>query len=209
MRIRNAIVPHHPSNVPGKSIAFDQRPLRSADGFSLIELLVVIAIIALLASLLIPSLTNVRNKGKDLSDKADLSSLAIGLNLYATDHKGSYMFSSEYTPGQPGVTRWFIYMAKYTGGTYSSKNELFQSAYYPVDSPSPAGFTHYAMSPSVGRWWTVNDFRAGRPKNPVTSGEVSHPASVISFGDSFPVINSDGVMSSYLYFTIFSSSNNN
>ena len=49
--------------------------------FTLVELLTVLAIISLLVSLLIPSLTLIRNTAKEAKQKAQLRELTAGLNL--------------------------------------------------------------------------------------------------------------------------------
>ena len=55
--------------------------------FTLIELLVVVAIIGILASLLLPSLQQARNKAKDALCLSNQKQIGILINMYVTDEK--------------------------------------------------------------------------------------------------------------------------
>jgi prepilin-type N-terminal cleavage/methylation domain-containing protein len=59
-------------------------------GFTLIELLVVIIIIGILAAIAIPIFLNQRKKGYVAADKAELNSISIAEESYATDYNGLY-----------------------------------------------------------------------------------------------------------------------
>jgi prepilin-type N-terminal cleavage/methylation domain-containing protein/prepilin-type processing-associated H-X9-DG protein len=59
-------------------------------GFTLVELLVVIGIIALLISILLPSLSKARRAANSLSCAANLRSIVQGMQIYATQYKGFY-----------------------------------------------------------------------------------------------------------------------
>ena len=57
-------------------------------GFTLVELLVVIGIIALLVSILLPTLTAARRSASAVACASNLRQLATGVVLYANDHAG-------------------------------------------------------------------------------------------------------------------------
>ena len=76
-----------------------------ARGFTLIELLTVIAIIALLASIIMASLTTARQKSRDAKRIADIKNLELALSLYYND-KYAYpttlqALAPNYTPSLP------------------------------------------------------------------------------------------------------------
>lgn len=60
----------------------------SNDGFTLMELIVVVTIIALLASLLMPAISMVRQSAKTLQCAANLRQVFVGFTSYAADQDG-------------------------------------------------------------------------------------------------------------------------
>lgn len=68
-------------------------------GFTLIELLVVIAIIGLLSALAIVALGGARLKARDARRVANLKTIQTALELYASDHNGTYPVTSSIALG--------------------------------------------------------------------------------------------------------------
>lgn len=66
------------------------RPCPAPPAFTLIELLVVIAIIAVLISILLPSLSGARERGRLTVCQSNLRQLAIAALTYANDQRGAF-----------------------------------------------------------------------------------------------------------------------
>ena len=59
-------------------------------GFTLIELLVVITIIGILAAIALPNYIKAKDKAREAEVKANVHTVQIALERYATDHSGQY-----------------------------------------------------------------------------------------------------------------------
>jgi prepilin-type N-terminal cleavage/methylation domain-containing protein len=71
--------------------AFVRRSSRSAGGFTLVEMIVVIGIIAMLISILLPTLAKARQQANKVACMANLNQIGTLMMIYANDNKG-YLF---------------------------------------------------------------------------------------------------------------------
>jgi prepilin-type N-terminal cleavage/methylation domain-containing protein/prepilin-type processing-associated H-X9-DG protein len=96
--------------------------MKKRTGFTLIELLVVIAIIAVLISLLMPSLSSAKRKAVDVQCKNNFRQWGIGFTLYMNDFNGMFplphpwFYRSNHVYGTADFKRaWYCVVAPYMG----------------------------------------------------------------------------------------------
>jgi len=89
------------------------------NGFTLIELLVVIAIIALLMSILMPTLHRVKKSAKAVICQNNLHQWAIAFDAYAGEYDGSFWSGDIFSDGLDGYA-WCIPLREY----YSNQDDM-------------------------------------------------------------------------------------
>ena len=101
---------------------------RSRPGFTLVELLVVIGIIALLISILLPSLNKAREAARTVKCASNLRQIGIGLAMYLTENRqfypAAYMYKGNAQNGpQPlSPTEGYIHWSSYIFGRKNRTN---------------------------------------------------------------------------------------
>lgn len=70
--------------------------IKDGRGFTLIELLISVGILALLVTLVIPSLTKVRQTSRDGRRKTDIQEIRVALETFRSDHRAAYPTSANF-----------------------------------------------------------------------------------------------------------------
>lgn len=112
----------------------------SANGFTLIELLVSISIIAILASLLLPTLTRAKEAGRAAACKSNLRQLGVASATYSLDNKGRYPYFRDWLyvkPGDLATGRLFPYLK--TKAVYLCPTDKIALASNTQMPPAPSG----------------------------------------------------------------------
>ncbi|OGV73974.1 MAG: hypothetical protein A3K19_22825 [Lentisphaerae bacterium RIFOXYB12_FULL_65_16] len=119
---------------------------RTSSAFTLIELLVVVAIIGILASMLLPSLAQAREKARQATCISNLKQFQVGFTLYVDDN-------NEYLPKACNVNdvgasgRYYTIMGEYMGSCFPGPAD---AAHYPVKSDT-------VWSCPTSWQWPMND----------------------------------------------------
>jgi prepilin-type N-terminal cleavage/methylation domain-containing protein/prepilin-type processing-associated H-X9-DG protein len=172
--------------------------------FTLIELLVVIAIIAILASLLLPTVTKAKTAAQRARCQGNLRQIALGLSMYATDF-GAFPHSIVWLSEPPYGRFWGLTLEHYTGSAWVG--QLYRCPSYkgllydPMSIATPSGFPipygSYGYNASgagtplrggpvieLGLGPAFIDKSAAEKRPAIQEAKVQKPAEMVGFADT-------------------------
>jgi prepilin-type N-terminal cleavage/methylation domain-containing protein/prepilin-type processing-associated H-X9-DG protein len=158
---------------PGRS-----RP--GGTGFTLIELLVVIAIIAVLASMLLPTLTRAKESARSSHCLGNMRQLGLAARFYADDNADE-LPRSQHSAFASGVMPWERTLAPALGSSVSRWTNLLTSVYRcgsdRKNEPWSYGLNvYFELGP--------DDDYAGKPQTWRRVAQVKKPAATILFAEN-------------------------
>ena len=177
-------------------------PSRRSSSFTLIELLVVIAIIAILASMLLPALSQAREKARAISCTSQMKQLGLGMTMYVDDSRDRFPKMYHAQTGFQGCLRtdyryWVDSVYEYTG----KNKEIFACPSRNGWSGSPALFSWDFIAYGYNYYYLGSPYGSQPGTNGVTHSQIKSPSETLLFADSKGRTNGStaGAYGNYIY----------
>lgn len=153
---------------------------KTSRGFTLIELLVVIAIIAILASLLLPSLGRARASARGIQCLGQMRQIGLAVRMYADDQEDE-MPRSQHSAFAHGQLPWGRALAPYLGTTPDQWTNLLHDIYR---CPSDRRQTPWSYGMNVYFELGPDDDYLGKPETWRRASQVPRPATTIALAEN-------------------------
>ena len=126
--------------------------------FTLIELLVVISIIALLLSILMPSLNKVKDSARAVVCKANLHQWSLCFSMYLEENNGKFM--TGVTPGGNDATWMQMLRPYYQTPKIRTCPTATRTRWdeYGNNTGADGRFSAWGIWWNTGTWWTKGDY---------------------------------------------------
>jgi len=171
--------------------------------FTLIELLIVIAIIAILASMLLPTLSKAREKSRTISCTNNLKNIGLMFDYYTNDNQGFY---PNYYAGAPGLGVFRTWYGKMMQAGYTADIKVYfcPSDYMDTNhSLDTILKTDYIISYGYNLCFSLNyDNGSKTPNSLVKTNNIKVPSKTILVVDSqwpLPAATFSGAGRYYVY----------
>lgn len=155
-------------------------------GFTLVELLVVIGIIALLISILLPSLNSAREAARTIACAANLRQIGVAHAMYQGDNKGRNlsleMVSSTVSPNDRTNLYWYRTLRNYN---YLKTDKVFLCPSEPLAKFEDDSISYGINSRFVGRNQNTAD-NESPATNVARLSRMRNANNVVVFGESVP-----------------------
>ncbi len=135
-------------------------------GFTLVELLVVIGIIALLISILLPSLNKAREQGNRVACLSNLRQLGGAMIMYTNENKGWFPRAAASGTYDDDWIFWQTTRIQNDGALVKYMGSTFVAAHYRCPSDDPQSHQTYPYS------YTMNELMGGLLFPPAVNGDL-------------------------------------